>query len=261
MAAMALSCCGCSSGNYSPIGGGESGSETGGGEEKPAAVRTYDISSPTATFKTEVKELSSLCFTSSEDGFYAVGDEGDVFELGLDGKTVSKLYSKVNHDWEGVDCNGNVIYLMEETESALYKLQGGKLTKVADIDVPGGGVSGKGPEGLMCAKDLAYIGNQMSPTRIVKYSLTKSESLGWFDISFVSKYISDLCFDPVDNTMWIVDSKGPAFYHCTLDGKLIATYNIPFVEQAEALAVDHNGGIAWVGCDKTSNIYKIKIEI
>lgn len=111
------------------------------------------------------------------------------------------------------------------------------------------------------AGDIAYIGNQGSPTRILKYNIRTSGTAGWFDINFVSKYISDLCFDPVDNTMWIVDSKGPAFYHCSLDGQLIATYNIPFVKQAEAIAVDHAAGIVWIGCDVTSKLYEIVIDL
>lgn len=259
MAAAALGCCGCLSDNsYIPFTPDEEDTER---KEQPAAPQTYDISAAAAVYQTKVSELSSICLKSSPDGFYAVSDEGDVFELDMEGKTVSRLYSKGNHDWEGIDCSGTDIYLMEESESALYRLSSGQLTKVAVTRIPGGGVSGRGPEGLMIDGDIAYIGNQESPTRIVRYSLKESKQLSYYDVSFVRDFISDLCLDPVDNTMWIVDSKGEAFYHCSLDGQLIATYNIPFVKQAEAIAVDHANSLVWIGCDVTSKLYKIEIEL
>lgn len=256
MATVAFLCCGCLADKAY---GGVTGEETAP-EAAPQTVREFTISSY-ETFQTEVGELSSLCLNQKKDGLYAVGDEGDVFEIGFEGKTRKTLMKKGGRDWEGVDCHGSDILLIEETESEIYKLSDGRLSKVAKIDIPGGGVSGKGPEGIMCVRDTVYVGNQAQPTRIVRYSIASDRADGYFDIKFVSKFISDLCYDSVDNSMWIIDSKGPAFYHCTLSGELIATYHIPFVGQAEAIAVDHKAGIAWVGCDKTSKLYKIPIEI
>lgn len=257
MVAAALLCCGCL-GDEPFVSDNPHEEQQDDQSRQKAEVYTiteYQI------LKTEVPELSSICFNAKADGFYAVGDEGGVYELGLDGKTRSVLYTKGNHDWEGVELRGNSILLIDETESVLYSLEGGSLNKISAITIPDGGASGKGPEGIMCVGDVVYVGNQASPTRIVRYSLTEKATKGWFDISFVSKYISDLYYDQTDNTMWIVDSKGPAFYHSTLDGKLLATYKIPFVDQAEAIAIDHKGGIAWIGCDTSSNIYKINIKI
>lgn len=260
VAAAAVVCCSCVPDNEyyrAPRQEEQGGEDIQSGDS--TTPKEYTISSY-EYFRTEVKELSSLCFNQTADGLYAVGDEGTVYEIAFDGKTKALLYDKGNHDWEGVECYGSDILLMEETESAIYRLSGGKLSKEADISIPGGGADGKGPEGLTVVRDTAYVGNQAKPTGILKYSLKTGKSCEYFDIKFVSKYVSDLCYDSYDNTLWIIDSKGPAFYHCTLSGKLIATYKIPFVNQAEALAIDHAGGIAWVGCDKTSTLYKIKLE-
>lgn len=227
--------------------------------EGPGAAKTIDVAAPQEVCKTQVKELSGLCFNAARDGFYAVGDEGAVYETDLAGNTRKVLYEGKNHDWEGVDFDGSSIWLIDETESTLYTLSDGILKKVAKVEIPGGGAAGKGPEGIMCKGDTVYVANQAQPTRIVKYCRSTGTVTGAVDIKFVTKFLSDLCYDPTDNTMWIVDSKGPAFYHCTLDGQLLATYNIPFVEQAEALVVDSRDSIAWVGCDVTSTIYKIKL--
>lgn len=215
-----------------------------------------------SVYQTGVSELSSLCFNLKRDGFYAVSDEGKVFELSLDGSTRSVLYNGNAEDWEGIDTDGKTIYLMEETKSAVYTLSGGKPSKLASITIPDGGAKGKGPEGIMYANGILYVGNQAEPNRIVKYSVAEKKALpGYTDIAFVYKYISDLCYDETDNTMWIIDSKARAFYHSTLDGELLATYHIDFVEQAEALVIDHERSCAWVGCDITAKLYKIPITL
>lgn len=255
VAAAALVCCGCQPDNKFDNAPSQEEQGEGGAQPREFTVESYEA------LPTEVKELSSLCFNQSGDGFYAVGDEGAVYEIGLNGDTKKVLFNKGNHDWEGVERHSSGILLMDETESVLYRLSSGNLSRVADIPIPGGGASGKGPEGIMCVGDVVYVGNQAQPTRIVKYDIAEGKTVGQLDIKFVKKYISDLCYDPVDNTMWVIDSKGPAFYHCTLEGVLLATYNIPFVDQAEALVIDHTAGIAWVGCDTSSKLYKIPIEI
>lgn len=254
VAAAALLCCGCVEDDVFSDGPGQEQEEGPSQDVKVFTVSEYQA------FKTDVGELSGICFNAKADGFFAVGDEGSVYEIGLDGKTRSLLYDKGNHDWEGVELHGNSILLMDESESVLYSLDGGVLNTISVIDIPDGGASGKGPEGIMCVGDEVYVGNQAQPTRIVRFSLTDKTAKGWFDIGFVKKNISDLFYDKTDNTMWIVDSKGPAFHHCTLEGKLIATYKIPFVDQAEAIAIDRKNGTAWIGCDTSSNIYRMNIK-
>ena len=254
MAAAAFLCCSCLADKAYAGASKDADQPQIPGPAKEYTIRSYE------SFSTEVGELSGLCFNPKKDGLYAVGDEGYVYEIGLDGKTVRKLMEKSGRDWEGVDCYGSDILLVEETESAIYSLSGGKLSLVSKIEIPGGGVSGKGPEGIMCVRDTVCVGNQAEPTRIVKYSIESGRTCGWIDINFVSRFISDLCYDSFDNTMWIIDSKGPAIYHCTLNGTLIATYHIPFVTKGEALAIDHARKTVWVGSDKTSVLYKIPIE-
>ncbi len=249
---MSALACGCNATGYDP---------KRPEEEGPSAPKVVQVEKAEATFDTEVNELSSMCFNAAHDGFYAVSDGGKVYELNLDGTTRSVLFNEEGYDWEGIDWDGSTIWLEEETESALYTLKDGTLTKVVDIEIPEGGASGKGPEGMMCKGDTIYVANQAQPTRIVKYCKTSGTVSGAFDITFNKKFLSDLCYDATDDTMWIVDSKGPAFYHCTLDGKLLATYEMPltFIVQAEALVIDREAGIAWVGCDVKSKIYKIKL--
>lgn len=211
-------------------------------------------------YNTEVTELSSLCFNNAKDGFYAVSDGGLVFEIGLDGSTRKVLFNDGAYDWEGIDTDGSTIYLMEETKSRLYTLKDGELKEFATVVIPDGGAAGKGPEGIMLAGDIMYVGNQDLPKRVVKFSLKEKKSLGHFDLACVSKFISDLHYDKTDNTMWIMDSKGFQFYHCTIEGELLATYKIPFVQQGEALVIDHERKCAWVGCDISAKLYQIPIE-
>ena len=69
--------------------------------------------------------------------------------------------------------------------------------------------------------------------------------------------ISDLCFDPVRNALWIADSETNTINLCTLQGAIIASYSMSFIDNGEGLYVDRDRQCIWVSDDTTSNIYKI----
>ena len=55
-------------------------------KNEPPVPGEYTLSAYEA-FPTGVGEMSSLCLNQEKDGLYAVGDEGDIYEIGFDGKT------------------------------------------------------------------------------------------------------------------------------------------------------------------------------
>lgn len=69
--------------------------------------------------------------------------------------------------------------------------------------------------------------------------------------------ISDLCYDPVRDVLWIADSDARTINICTLEGDVVVSYPVPFIENGEGIYVDHENGCVWVGDDTTSKIYKI----
>jgi len=141
----------------------------------------------------------------------------------------------------------------------IYKLSedGISISEVVKINVPNA-VYNRGLEGVAYGRDTLYIVNQASPTRLFKYSLL-SKTISYIDVSFAT-YLSDVCFDETDNTLWIVDSKRGNIIHCDRNANVLHTQSISFIAKAEGLAIDRQKKIAWVGCDSSSKLYKVKLK-
>jgi uncharacterized protein YjiK len=133
------------------------------------------------------------------------------------------------------------------------------LSLVTRIVVPGD-VENKGIECLSYGLDTLYIGNQESPTLLIKYALKSNKEVSRKQVTF-AQYLSDVFFDTTDNTLWFCDSQQKMIFHCNLDGEVLASQDILFVPKAEAIAVDRTTNIAWIGCDISSSLFKVKLKI
>lgn len=211
-------------------------------------------------YATTIRGLSGLCLNAAGNGLYAVSDGGTLHELSFDG-TVGRTLYESTHDFEAVtlDQQTGALYLADEGENAIYRFSDGKMELVANIDVPGGGVDNKGLEGVTWAGDFLYIANQESPTMILKFDLKKKEVVEYITVNFAT-FLSDIVYDSVEDALWILDSKGPKLYKCTLAGEVQKTWSVEFVPKAEALALDRNHGCVWIGCDQTSRLYRVEID-
>lgn len=214
-------------------------------------------------FSTEVPGLSGLCFTAGKNNFYAISDNGSIYEINKDGSTIRNLGLSGNNDFEAIslDAANDKLYVADESLMNIFWLMPNQpaLNLVTHIAVSGG-VSNKGIEGLSFGRDTLYIVNQESPTILIKYALASQAETSRINIDFAG-YLSDTFFDDSDNTIWICDSQQKMIFHCTLNGELIGSQEISFVPKAEALVIDRAGHTAWVGCDQSSGLYKIKLKI
>lgn len=214
-------------------------------------------------FPTEVPGLSGLCYSAGKNSFYAASDNGSIYEINSDGTTIRNLGLSGNNDFEGIclDAATNKLYVADESLMNVYWLMPNQpvLNPVTHIAVSGG-VSNKGIEGLSFGRDTLYIVNQASPTMLIKYSLAGHAETSRINLDFAA-YLSDIFFDDSDNTIWICDSQQKMIFHCTLNAELIGSQEISFVPKAEALAIDRASHTAWVGCDLSSGLYKIRLKI
>lgn len=95
---------------------------------------------------------------------------------------------------------------------------------------------------------------------LIRYSLDKGE-ISRRDLSSTSlKEIADLCYDPVRDVLWIADSKNRTINLCNLNGDVIQSYGVPFIDNGEGLYVDHTHNCIWVSDDTTSKIYRISFS-
>jgi uncharacterized protein YjiK len=213
-------------------------------------------------FDTPVSELSGLCFTKDHSSLLAVSDGGKIFEIALNGTKIRQLPYTGNNDFEGITMNNETgeIFLADETEMTVYKLSANEtaITEVVKINIPDG-ISNKGIEGIAYHNDLLYIVNQEEPTRMFVYAISIG-AINSIDISF-AQFLSDICYDSSDNTLWIADSRSKKIFHCKLNGDLISYQSIDYIAKSEALALSRHEGYMWIGCDTSGKLYKVKIMI
>lgn len=223
----------------------------------PLVQNEYEV------FDTGVPGLSGLCFNVSKTSFYAVSDGGGIYELFQDGTTKRKLPYSGSNDFEAITINPvtGKLYLADESSMDIFSLSDDeqKLAPITHIAIQGG-VKNKGIEGLAYGRDTLYIANQESPTLLISYALSTQTEAGRKQVSF-AKFLSDVFFDDTDATLWFCDSRQQLIFHCTKNGDVIASQEINYVPKAEALVIDRKANTAWVGCDQTSKLFKIKLKI
>ncbi len=214
-------------------------------------------------FNTQVSGLSGLCFSKDSGSLLAVSDKFGIYELNYDGTTKRKLDYSGTNDFEAITINqiSGDIYMADEGNMSLYLLSKDEQTiKEITKIVVSGGVSNKGIEGLTYGPDTLYAVNQESPTDLIKYSLKSKTEVTRIHVTF-AVYLSDICFDGTDNTLWICDASQKMLFHCNLNGQVIASQSLSFIMKAEALQIDRTSNIAWIGCDLTGKLYRVKLKI
>ena len=213
-------------------------------------------------FPTAVSGLSGLCFSADSSFLMAVSDKFGIYELNFNGTTKHKLDYNDGNDFEAIAFNYKTksYLLADETNMTISVLNADRtLTQITKVIV-NGGISNKGLEGLTFGEDTLYIANQEAPTVLIKYDLKENAEKLRKTVTFAG-YLSDVCYDRTDKTLWICDSLQKMLYHCSLNGVVIASQSIDFVPKAEALVIDRKNNIGWIGCDLTGNLYKVKLKI
>lgn len=214
-------------------------------------------------YNTLISGFSGLYFFQKTGTLLAVSDKTGIFEIDKAGVIIRKLPYSGSNDFEGITINNLTgdIYLADEGLMVIYQLSRDEMSvsKVTNVSIPGA-IFNRGVEGLSFGNDTLYIVNQESPTLLIKYHLKSKKEISRHKMEF-AVYLSDIFYDGIDSTLWICDSKQKRIFHADLNGNLIGTQLIDYVNKAEAIFVDRQEGFVWVGCDETGNLYKIKLTI
>lgn len=209
------------------------------------------------------KEASGICLAPNGDGLLVASDTDGIHHITWDGQ-VSDFY--VHGGW--FDCEGVTVdpktkdvYYVFETKQEVHRLAAPDYDNDEVIYVLSdvGMGTNNGLEGITWYKDgNLLIGNQKKPVLLINYSLEKGE-LSRLNISGGTlREIADLCYDPQREVLWIADSKSRTINLCKADGSMILKiYDIPSIENAEGMCVDHKNSCIWVCDDTTGKIYKI----
>ena len=216
------------------------------------------------TVDTQVPEISGLCLAPDGNGFLAASDEKGVYSVTWTGETKPFFIAERSMDCEGVTVDpatGDVYYIVErKQEVRRLRAPEYKESELLGVIKEVGYRTNSGLEAITWMNDgTLLLGNQAKPRLLIRFSPT-GEILARTEITEGIEDISDLCYDPVRNALWIPDSELRTLNLCTLEGKVIASYPVPFIDNGESLYVDRDRQCIWVGDDTTSKLYKISFE-
>ncbi len=185
-------------------------------------------------------EPNAVCYIPAEK-------VGDVFTMG------SFLSKNKNSSWSW------------SQEGDYYRIEGFNgardLFKIADASNFGN----SGAEGCTYYKDnLVYVGTQTG-SYLYLCDLSTGEvkwRKGLREMFPVITEIAGLCYDPLTDWLWVIDSESHKFFALTGDAEqLLGAYTLKTSSNEESISVDHKNQCVWVGDDYGSTSYIYKYEL
>ena len=255
-----------------------------------------------AEYAVKFNELSGLCVDLSGDFLWALGDGSEIAKISIAGELMDQtdLYTfdaeKENAytvDSEGLSVNYDTGDLLISGEpNVVCSIPGADLesimswtfyankigSRTVNDDVRGyNGVKSvmsiddaktfgnAGAEGCTYYKDgLVYIGTQTG-SYLYLCNLETGEVIwrkGLREMHTVITEIAGLCYDPLTDWLWVIDSEAHKFFVLTGDAEhLLGAYRLKTRSNEESICVDHKHNCVWVGDDYGSTSYIYKYEL
>ncbi len=234
-------------------------------------------------YAVQFNELSGLCLSEDGSFLWGLGDGSEIARLSFEGEVLEKASLKTTG---GSSIDSEAISLNYDTGDLLI---GGEPASVCNIpkDKVGGifsastfkgvdalfkiddakGFSNAGLEGLTYYKDgLAYAGTQTG-SYLYLCDLATGEVKWRKDLRTIFPAITeiaDLCYDPLTDWLWIIDSESRYFFALTGDAETLlgsySTFQKGKIENPESICVDHAHSCIWVGDDYGSTSYLYRFE-
>lgn len=235
------------------------GNDAGSGEKMPV-MGTY------TKHNVNVEEISGICLNKDKTALLAVGDQGVLKEIDINDMSVKTVWTR-DADLEGItlDPRTNDLYLGIEYSQKVYKLDAPDYQKHSSIiyvqEAIDKGYDNSGVEGIAYYKDdLVFVGTQWGANLWI-YKLDGT-MVSKTSLSGFADEIAGLDYDPVADWLWVIDSNYKKIYICKVTEKpfavkLLATYDVSHISNAESICVDRDRNCVWVGSDESSpKIYK-----
>lgn len=235
----------------------ENGNGNGGETDGLPVMGTYK------RYNVDVEEISGICLNKDKTALLACGDQGVLKEIDPNTMAVKTIWTR-DADMEAItlDPRTNDLYIGIEYSQKVYKLDAPDYQKHSSIIYVQEAIDkeykNSGVEGIAYWKDdLVFIGTQWGANLWV-YKLDGT-MVSKTSLSGFADEIAGLDYDPVGDWLWVVDSNYKKFYICTVEGKLLATYDVSFISNAESICVDRDRSCVWIGSDESSpKIYKLE---
>ena len=231
-------------------------------------TRKYPEMGACQVIKVKVEELSGLCMTKDSSALWAVGDEGALCKVSFAGVVTPVLNSRL--DLEAITRNtaNDDLYLAVEGDQMVCRVAAPDYNRIDTLfyiqEALQRDFDNNGLEGISFYKDsLLFVGSQEDAlvwtcktdgTVVSRVSLCGETSL--------IEEVAGLCYDPVKKWLWITDSDACKLFIFSAETfDLLASYDVPFIENAESICVDRPHSCVWVGSDEdTPKLYRISFK-
>ena len=216
------------------------------------------------SYSANIQELSGLCLHTDGSFLWGVGDQGILAKIDFEGNVTQVL--KTSYDMEAItiDPATNDLYLGMEGNQAVFKIAApdyNKVTHVFDVqEAIDGGYDNSGVEGVAWYKDgMILVGTQHGAYMwAYKHNGTEwapvwKKSMGTVAIGM--QEIADICYDPVKDMLWIIDSVTQKIY--VFDGDAtthLATYDTDFGGNCESVYLDEANNCVWIADDSDKSV-------
>jgi uncharacterized protein YjiK len=212
-----------------------------------------------ASYKLNVIEPSGLTLDRGMNKLWTVSDENSkIYSISLKGETLDSL--TVNgEDLEGVCDSGddNLTVVLERTRELVELSKSGKEIKRKALDLKG--ELNEGLEGIAYNEnnDEYFIINEKNPRLLIRLN-NEFDELSRDTLKWASDF-SGLCYDEIENVLWVISDESKVISKCNLDGSVIQNFKID-LPQIEGIAVDIEANKIFIVSDITAYLYVFTIK-
>lgn len=215
-------------------------------------------------FDIDVEEISGLCMNADKTSLIACGDQGVVKNISFDGETCDVL--EFPEDMEGItlDPSTGDLYLAIEGGQKVARIEAPAYDTCEDVFDVQEAIDRKfkngGLEGVEYYKDdILFVGSQTDA--ILWQYRFDGTMISRISLSDFAAEVAGLCYEPETGFLWITDSNQAKIFLCTVGGELLATYDVPFVDNLESICVDRERDCVWVASDEDSpKLYRLAFD-
>lgn len=245
----------------------ESGNQDNGSQENTSGM---PVMGSYTKYSVNVEEISGICLNKDKTALLAVGDQGVLKEIDLSTMAVKTIWTR-DADMEAItlDPRTNDLYIGIEYSQKVYKLDAPDYQKHSSIIYVQEAIdkeyNNSGVEGIAYYKDdLVFVGTQWGANLWI-YNLDGT-MVSKTSLSSFADEIAGLDYDPVADWLWVIDSNYKKIYICKVvenpfSVKLLATYSVSHISNAESICVDRDRNCVWVGSDESSpKLYKFDFK-
>lgn len=219
-------------------------------------------------YTVKFNELSGLCLSADGSFLWGVDDNGGIGKISFTGEVSEKR--SFGGEFEAVildPATGDLLIGEETSPAKVSRVAGPDFNKKTTQCVIKGttGMDNAGLEGLTYYKDgLAYAGMQTGAYLYlfnIETGELQGERKGLRQFFPTITEVGDLCYDPLTDWLWVLDSETKKITVLTGDAKkLLGVYSVKGIANPEALFVDHLHSCIWVGDDYGSTSYLYRYD-